>query len=413
MIEYWDSNEYDFPAKKLKWQYKTETSLYELLKHKTKPTSLSLSPDGALVAITARDRFIRIFRFATGKLIKQYDDRLDVYEEMQATGPEHVKTDNIDFGKRMAVERELHKAGGSKGKIGYIPPSNVVFSEDSNFIMYPTMMGIKLINLKTNSLSKLLGKVENTERFLNLCLFQGVPTQVGTGQTQLMGAGLIQARDSAIDTMQEDPCVFAVAFKKSRFFWFSRREPAEDQDTTGGVGRDIFNEKPVKDSQRIVANTNKDVGRSVILHTTMGDIHLDLHPEECPKTVENFTTHATNGYYDGTIFHRVIKEFMIQGGDPLGDGTGGESIWGGEFEDEFDRNLRHDRPGILSMANAGPGTNGSQFFITTVPCPWLDNKHTVFGKVTRGMDVVMSIEKVKVNNQKPLVPIKIINIELK
>lgn len=104
---------------------------------------------------------------------------------------------------------------------------------------------------------------------------------------------------------------------------------------------------------------------------------------------------------------------MVQTGDPEGNGTGGESIWGDEFEDEFHRTLRHDRPFTVSMANAGPGTNGSQFFITTVPCSWLDNKHTVFGKVTRGMEVVQSIENAETDdNDKPLVNIKIISIRI-
>jgi peptidylprolyl isomerase domain and WD repeat-containing protein 1 len=108
-------------------------------------------------------------------------------------------------------------------------------------------------------------------------------------------------------------------------------------------------------------------------------------------------TLCRNGYYNNIIFHRVIKGFMIQTGDPTGTGSGGESMWGNEFEDEFVRTLRHDRPFTVSMANAGPNTNGSQFFITTVPAPWLDNKHTVFGRVTKGFDVVTKIENVKVN----------------
>ena len=127
----------------------------------------------------------------------------------------------------------------------------------------------------------------------------------------------------------------------------------------------------------------------------MGDIHLELYPKECPKTVENFCVHARKGYYNGHIFHRVIRQFMIQTGDPRGTGTGGESIWGGEFEDELSPKLRHDRPYTLSMANAGPNSNGPRFFATLVNTPWLDNKHTVFGRVVRGMENVQTIGSVK------------------
>merc|ERR1719341_816874 len=144
----------------------------------------------------------------------------------------------------------------------------------------------------------------------------------------------------------------------------------------------------------------------------MGDIVVKLFWQECPKTVENFTVHSKNGYYDATIFHRVIQGFMIQCGDPQGDGTGGESIWGGEFEDEFHRSLKHDRPFTLSMANAGPNTNGSQFFITLVPTSWLDNKHTVFGRVVKGMDVIKSIGDAKTHpkTDKPHDDITIVSI---
>jgi peptidylprolyl isomerase domain and WD repeat-containing protein 1 len=128
--------------------------------------------------------------------------------------------------------------------------------------------------------------------------------------------------------------------------------------------------------------------------------------------VENFSVHSRNGYYNGLLFHRVIKGFMIQTGDPKGDGTGGESIWGSEFEDEFNRSLKHDRPFTVSMANAGPNTNGSQFFITTVPLPRLDGKHTVFGRVFKGMEVVTMIERVETRRgDRPINDVKILNID--
>jgi len=124
------------------------------------------------------------------------------------------------------------------------------------------------------------------------------------------------------------------------------------------------------------------------ISTDKGDMVVELFADKAPKTVNNFVFLAREGFYDGTIFHRVIADFMVQGGDPTGTGTGGP---GYRFADEFHPGLKHSKPGILSMANAGPGTNGSQFFITHVATPWLDGKHAIFGQITSGMDVLMSI----------------------
>jgi cyclophilin family peptidyl-prolyl cis-trans isomerase len=127
---------------------------------------------------------------------------------------------------------------------------------------------------------------------------------------------------------------------------------------------------------------------SATLCTDKGDIVIELFADKAPLTVNNFVFLAREGFYDGTIFHRVIADFMVQGGDPSGTGMGGP---GYRFADEFHPTLKHDKPGMFSMANAGPGTNGSQFFITHVPTPWLNGKHTIFGQVTQGMDVLLSI----------------------
>lgn len=154
----------------------------------------------------------------------------------------------------------------------------------------------------------------------------------------------------------------------------------------------------------------------VSLQTTQGEIVFELYENVAPLAVENFTTHVKNGYYNGLTFHRIIKDFMVQGGDPTGTGAGGESIWRKPFKDEFKSGVVFNQAGILAMANAGPKTNGSQFFITTAPTPWLNGYHTIFGKVTKGTDVLTKLNNVQTNGQhngdKPLQVQKIIKATL-
>uniref|UniRef100_A0A8C1KRW6 peptidylprolyl isomerase n=1 Tax=Cyprinus carpio TaxID=7962 RepID=A0A8C1KRW6_CYPCA len=437
MLEYWTGlpSEFKFP-RQVEWQFKTDTDLYEFAKCRTYPTSLAFSQDGKKMATIATDRKVRIFRFLTGKLMRVFDESLTVrycfiiiliihlqisrvnkstfgrtdlwslctrwqmFTELQQM---RQQLPDMEFGRRMAVERELEKVDG-------IRLTNIIFDETGHFVLYGTMLGIKVINVETNRCVRILGKQENI-RVVQLSLFQGVAKAMQAAPTIEMKA----SENPALQSSDPDPTVFCTAFKKNRFYMFTKREPEDTK--SADSDRDIFNEKPSK--EEVMAATQaegpKRVSDSAIIHTTMGDIHIKLFPVECPKTVENFCVHSRNGYYNSHIFHRVIKGFMIQTGDPTGTGMGGESIWGGEFEDEFHATLRHDRPYTLSMANAGPGTNGSQFFITVVPTPWLDNKHTVFGRTTKGMEVVQRISNLKVNpkTDKPYEDISIINITIK
>ncbi|CAN0519186.1 unnamed protein product, partial [Ectocarpus sp. 12 AP-2014] len=297
VLEYWSAEDYGRPpAGAVKFKFKMDTDLYDLAKAKTRPCSISFSPDGKSMASDALDR------------------------------------------------------------------QNAIFDESGHFLIYCTMLGIKVVNLVTNRVSRVLGRHENV-RFLQATLFQARRSFLEESHDDCSGTAKIDtqmllARETKSRTAEEinktkipDPIVIATGFDKNRFYMFSKRDPVEDDD--GENGRDVFNEKPSAEEMHVVAETNTVVGREAVIRTSMGDIRTKLFPDECPKTIENFCTHSRNGYYDGVIFHRVIKGFMIQTGDPLGDGTGGESIWGGEFEDEFHRNLRHDRPFTLSMANGG------------------------------------------------------------
>ncbi|KAI6028897.1 cyclophilin-like protein [Pisolithus orientalis] len=138
---------------------------------------------------------------------------------------------------------------------------------------------------------------------------------------------------------------------------------------------------------------------SVVLETSLGDVQLELYWDHAPRTCKNFAELVKRGYYNGVTFHRIVADFMIQGGDPTGTGRGGTSIYGQRFEDEIHPELRFTGAGILAMANSGPNTNGSQFFITLAPTPYLDNKHTIFGRVSSGMRVVQRLGAVAVDAQ--------------
>ena len=154
-------------------------------------------------------------------------------------------------------------------------------------------------------------------------------------------------------------------------------------------------EEAMTDFSEVAAEWSEKENFKIVLETTQGDVEIELMPGIAPLAVANFVGHIKSGYYDDLIFHRVIEGFMVQGGDPLGTGTGGESIWGKNFPDEFSPEARFDTEGLLAMANSGPMTNGSQFFITTSKPEWLNDKHTIFGKVVKGYDKVKKIEGVE------------------
>ncbi|KAJ3242477.1 hypothetical protein HDU81_003185 [Chytriomyces hyalinus] len=410
MLEYWqvdvDNQLAVQPALGvIDWEYKSDTDLYEFKKSKSSPATLTLSPDGSkFVTFGFDDRQIRVFSFKSGKLLRKYDESLTVVTEMQQAGTSVHKLDDMEFGRRLAMEKEIEKVKG-----GQSATVNAIFDESGHFVIYPSILGIKIVNIETNRVSRLVGKMEN-QRFMNIALYQGAPKK-----KSIVTHAMAASENAALrETENLDPTIFATAYKRNRFYILTRREPDSGENTA--ISRDIFNEKPSREEQTVASATNvkASLGSQAILHTSYGDIFVRLFPEHAPKAVENFVGLAKKGYYDGVIFHRVITSFMIQTGDPLGDGTGGDSLWGHDFEDEFTKALKHDRPYTLSMANCGPNTNASQFFITTVPTPWLDNKHTIFGRATGGMDVVHRIEKARTDkNEKPHEDIKILSVEVR
>ncbi|OJJ45883.1 hypothetical protein ASPZODRAFT_98871 [Penicilliopsis zonata CBS 506.65] len=400
MVEYWRASDGSFEKPDNVFELKSATNLFEFRKAKSTPASITVSPTGEqFAAYSFPDRQVRVFDFATGKLYRKYDESLTTLAEMQQAGTGLVTLEALEFGRRMAVERELENPV-SRSRV------NVLFDESGHFLLYGSLHGVKCINTYTNRVVRVYGRDEPF-RPLNLALYQGQPQKKGVVTVSMAASSnpLLQEAE------ERDPILVSTGFGKVRFYLFTN-----ETEIAKGT-RDVQNEKPTPGAGRHAKEGQDDAaalesGSSAILHTTLGDIHLRLFASAAPRTVENFVTHARRGYYNNTTFHRVIRKFMIQGGDPNGDGTGGESIWGGEFEDEISPALKHDKPYTLSMANQGPNTNGSQFFITTEKTPWLDGKHTIFGRAVQGLDVVHKIENVRTHKEKPEQDIKIVSISV-
>lgn len=338
ILEYWvvDMDEGvargDVPG--LQFRVKSTTDLFEYAKKRVVPTSLRFSPSGKQFVCMGPDRQVRVFHFATGKLRRVYDESVQAVTVSSAAKAIPAQ----EFGRRMAREQQV-----DADLNGSLSRCNAVFDASGDFLLYATVVGIHVVDLASNRVSRVLGHRESAERFLAVELFDPASAPVKPGIEQ-----------------KPEPLLVASSFDSQRIYLFGSLE--------GEVGpdRDVFNERPMARNARrgsivvgaVEAEKRKALPKRATLHTSVGDIGFSLMPAAAPRTVENFCTHAKNGYFNGVVFHRVIKGFMIQTGDPDGDGTGGESIWGGEFEDEIDKTLSHEI-GTLSMANAGPNTNGS------------------------------------------------------
>lgn len=307
MIEYWQPHSnYEKPDNV--FNYKSSTDLFAFKKAKSLPTSLTISPSGSQFStFSLPDRKVRVFDFSSGKLYRTYDESLTTITEMQQAGTSLTKLEDVEFGRRLATERDLDNPQLASRV-------NVIFDESSNFVLYGSLHGIKVLNTLTNRVVRVYGDTEPF-RALNLSLYQGAPQQKSITTVPMAASSnpLLQEAE------ERDPLLICTAVGKPRFYLFSNETDISKS------SRDIQNEKPTNLHPGALQHAKKqaETGTQAAMHTTMGDITLRLFPAAAPKAVENFVTHARRGYYNHTLFHRVIKKFMIQGGDPLGDGTGG------------------------------------------------------------------------------------------
>lgn len=294
MLEYWRPvGNFEKPANVFKM--KSTTNLFDFKKSRSFPSCITISPSGNQFATWSfPDRRVRVFDFPTAKLHRSYDESLATITDMQQAGTALQKLEEVEFGRRMATERELENPAVR-------PRVNVIFDESGHFIMYGSLLGIKVINTVTNRVVKVYGK-EEPFRALNIGLYQGQPQKKGVVTVSMAAS----ANPLLQEAEERDPMLFATGFGKVRFYMFTNEEEISKSE------RDVHNEKPIKGTQKQEEVRKVETGSVAVLHTTYGDISLRLFPEAAPKAVENFVTLARNGYYNNTIFHRVIRKFMIQ-----------------------------------------------------------------------------------------------------
>ena len=371
VIELWCAAQNQFGSalvEGIAYASKADTDMYALFQKKT--SCLALATSGSHYALYGKNGIIYLLDHASGKIVIRFDERLKVYDESFRSHD----MDALEYGKRAAIEREMMQEspifGLVTGRTDLHQSISITFDTTGHYLLVPTLVGIKVMDWARRKVVKIVGKDDannNGLRFLSVVLCPG-DAKVNQ-QMQLARTGGSKTAMNFDDTGERlnDALLISLAYRQRRFFCFSQLDPIDEAAGAEGknhdhdveIRRDIMNEPPTSDDRQLASSAANRAGVAAlpleaILRTSMGDIHIKLFAREVPKTIENFTTHAKNGYYDNCIFHRVIPNFMIQTGDPLGDGTGGESIWGGEFEDEFVRNLKHDRPFTVSMANAGP-----------------------------------------------------------
>jgi peptidylprolyl isomerase domain and WD repeat-containing protein 1 len=361
IIEIWSPIDFKIPSN-VEYKLKSQTDLFEVVKNKSNILAICLSEDNESFAVASQpDDLIRVFNVVTGKVTSKIDI---------------ASTDNT-----------LTDTGVSTLK----------FHKDDRLLLFATCEGIHVLDVRTSLVVRTIGMEDShmlSIKFDQFILLSKLSMAKVTKEMMIAENRLINSK------LTKKPMVLATMKGSQALYCYSDYHvDVSTRDLVMTAGK-VKKQKTQKYSH-------------ATLRTTAGDIKIKLFDKLAPKTVENFIGLAQKRYYNNVIFHRVIKNFMIQTGDPQGDGTGGESLWGGEFEDEFNVLLTHSKPFMVSMANAGPNTNGSQFFITTEKCNHLDNKHSIFGEVVHGFDVVREIENAKTDKtDKPLNQIAILSVSL-